>query len=86
MRKTAVKVAMTIPNDLYKVVEQVRKKTRKSRSAIVQDALRSWLNQQEQSVLIHEYEAGYRKAPESDQEIKAAEASAVRAFADSEWK
>jgi len=52
----------------------------------VQDALRYWLSQQEQSVLIREYEAGYRKSPESDQEVKAAEASAVRAFADSEWK
>ncbi len=85
MRKAAVKVAMTLPDDLYRIVEQVRKKTRKSRSAVLQDALRYWLSQQEQSVLIREYEAGYRKRPETRQEIKAAEAAAVRMLAAVEW-
>lgn len=85
MRKPAVKVAMTLPDDLYRIVEQVRKKTRKSRSAVLQDALRYWLSQQEQSVLIREYEAGYRKTPETRQEVKAAEAAAVRMLAALEW-
>lgn len=85
MRKTAVKVAMTLPDDLYRIVEQVRKKTRKSRSAVLQDALRYWLSQQEQSVLIREYETGYRKKPETSREVKAAEAAAVRMLAAVEW-
>jgi metal-responsive CopG/Arc/MetJ family transcriptional regulator len=85
MRKSAVKVAMTLPDDLYRIVEQVRKKTRKSRSAVLQDALRYWLSQQEQSVLIREYEAGYRKKPETSKEVKAAEAAAVRMLAAVEW-
>lgn len=86
MRKTAVKVAMTLPDDLYRIVEQVRKKTRKSRSAVLQDALRYWLSQQEQSVLIREYEAGYRKKPETSGEVKAAKAAAVRTLAAVEWQ
>ncbi len=85
MRKTAVKVAVSLPDDLYQVIERVRKKTRKSRSAVLQDALRHWLSQQEQSVLIREYEAGYRKKPETRREIKAAEAAAVRMLAAVEW-
>ncbi len=85
MRRTAVKVAMTLPDDLYRVVELVRKKTRQSRSAVLQDALRYWLSQQEQSVLIREYEAGYRKNPETRREVKAAEAAAVRMLAALEW-
>jgi len=85
MRKTAVKIAMTLPDDLYRIVEQVRKKTRKSRSAVLQAALRYWLSQQEQSVLIREYEAGYRKTPETRREVKAAEAAAVRMLAALEW-
>ena len=85
MRKAAVKIAMTLPDDLYRVVEQIRKKTRKSRSAILQDSLRYWLSQQEQSILIREYEAGYRKTPETRREVKAAEAAAVRMLAPLEW-
>lgn len=85
MRKAAVKVAMSLPDDLYQVVEQVRKKTRKSRSAVLQDALRHWLSQQEQSALVREYEAGYRKKPETRREVKAAEAAAVRMLAAVEW-
>lgn len=85
MRRTVVKVAMTLPDDLYRVVELVRKKTRKSRSAVLQDALRYWLSQQEQSVLIRQYEAGYRKNPETRREVKAAEAAAVRMLAALEW-
>ncbi len=85
MRKAAVKIAMTLPDDLYRIVEQVRKKTRKSRSAVLQDALRYWLSQQEQSVLIREYEAGYRKTPETRREAKAAEAAAVRMLTALEW-
>jgi metal-responsive CopG/Arc/MetJ family transcriptional regulator len=76
---------MSIPDDLYKAVEQARKKSGKSRSAILQDALRHWLRQQEQAMLIREYEAGYRRKPESKREVKAAEAAAVRLLAAEEW-
>ncbi len=44
-----------------------------------------WLTQQEQSVLIRAYEAGYRKKPETRREVKAAEAAAVRMLAGLEW-
>ena len=76
MPKVAAKVAMSIPNDLYRAVEQARKKSGKSRSAVMQDALRHWLRQQEQAVLIRAYEAGYRSKPEGKREVKAAEAAA----------
>jgi len=48
-------------------------------------ALRHWLKQQEQGVLIREYEAGYRKMPEGEKEIAAAQAAAVRVLATEEW-
>jgi metal-responsive CopG/Arc/MetJ family transcriptional regulator len=85
MPKVATKVAVSIPNDLYREVERARKKSRKSRSAVMQDALRSWLKQEAQAVLVREYEAGYRKRPESRREVKAAEAAAVRLLAAEEW-
>lgn len=85
MPKVATKVAVSLPRELYKAVEQVRRKSRKSRSAVMQDALRHWLNQQEQAVLIREYEAGYRRKPEGKREVKAAEAAAMRLLAAEEW-
>ena len=85
MSKIATKVAVSLPDNLYRAVEQARKKSGKSRSAVMQDALHHWLRQQEQAVLIREYEVGYQKKPESKQEIKAAEASAVRLFIAEDW-
>ena len=85
MAKIATKVAVSLPDNLYRAVEQARKKSGKSRSAVMQDALHHWLRQQEQAVLIREYEVGYQKKPESKQEIKAAEASAVRLFIAEDW-
>ena len=85
MSKIATKVAVSLPDNLYRAVEQARKKSGKSRSAVMQDALHHWLRQQEQAVLIREYEAGYQKKPESKQEVKAAEASAIRLFIAEDW-
>ena len=85
MPKVASKVAVSLPADLYKAVEQARKKSGKSRSAAMQDALRHWLKQQEQAILIREYEAGYRRKPEGKREVKAAAAAAVRLLASEKW-
>ena len=85
MSKIATKVAVSLPDNLYRAVEQARKKSGKSRSAVMQDALHHWLRQQEQAVLIREYEVGYQKKPESKQEVKAAEASAARLFIAEDW-
>ncbi len=80
MAKPVTKVAISIPSSLYQAVERIRKASGKSRSAVIQDALRHWLDSQAQAALIREYEAGYRREPEGRREIKAAEAAAVRLF------
>jgi metal-responsive CopG/Arc/MetJ family transcriptional regulator len=85
MARPATKVAVSIPSGLYQAVERVRKAGGKSRSAVVQDALRHWLDSQAQTVLVREYEAGYRRKPEGRREIKAAEAAAVRLFSTEDW-
>jgi metal-responsive CopG/Arc/MetJ family transcriptional regulator len=61
MGKLATKVAVSIPSGLYQAVERVRKASGKSRSAVVQDALRHWLDSQAHAALVREYEAGYRR-------------------------
>ena len=85
MTKTATKVGISIPHALYRKVEETRRKSGKSRSAVMQEALRYWLFQQKQRVLIRQYEAGYRMKPESRREIQAAEASATRLLSSQEW-
>ncbi len=85
MAKLATKVAVSIPSSLYQAVERARKGSGKSRSAVVQDALRNWLDSQAHAALVREYEAGYRRKPEGRREIKAAEAAAVRLLSTEDW-
>ncbi len=85
MAKPATKVAVSIPSGLYRAVERVRKASGKSRSAVIQDALRHWLDSQAQAAQVREYEAGYRRKPEGRREIKAAEAAAVRLLSTEDW-
>ena len=85
MPRVANKVAVSIPDDLYRAVERARKKLRKSRSAIMQDALRYWLRHQAGVALVREYEAGYRRRPETRREVRAAEAAAVRLLGGEDW-
>jgi len=62
-----------------------RKGSRKTRSAVKQDALRHWLHHQAKVTLVREYEAGYRRKPESRREVKAAQAAAVRLLSTEDW-
>ena len=73
----AVKIAVTVPAELYKAVEAARQRDARSRSAVVQEALRHWLRQQAHDTLVREYAAGYRRKPEGKREIDAAMATAV---------
>ena len=85
MVRPATKVAVSIPSGLYQAVERVCKASGQSRSAVVQDALRHWLDSQTQAALVREYQAGYRRKPEGRREVKAAEAAAVRLLATEDW-
>ena len=85
MPKSATKVAISIPSGLYQAVERARKTSGKSRSMVIQDALRHWLDSQAHAALVREYEAGYRRRPEGRREVKAAEKAAIRLFSTGDW-
>ena len=85
MSRVATKVAVSIPAELSRAVEAVRKKSGKSRSNIIQDALRYWLRLQATAAMVREYEAGYRRKPESTREVKAAEAAAMHLYSTDDW-
>lgn len=77
MPKTTTKVAVSLPEPLYRAVERARRSARKSRSAVVQEALRDWLRRGVQADLVREYEAGYRARPEGRADVEEALATAV---------
>ena len=77
MPRSAAKIAVSLPDELYRALEGARRRTGQSRSALVQEAVRDWLRRQARGELVHEYEEGYRRSPEAADEIEAALATAV---------
>jgi metal-responsive CopG/Arc/MetJ family transcriptional regulator len=78
MPRNVVKVAVTIPADLFRAVEAARRDRAQTRGAALREALQQWLRAQKRTTVLRRYEAGYRRRPESRREIHAALASAVR--------
>lgn len=86
MARTATKVAVSLPATLFRAIERERRSAGKSRSAVVQEALRDWLRRRTQVDLVREYEAGYRTRPEGKGEVAAALATAVALLDDAgDW-
>jgi metal-responsive CopG/Arc/MetJ family transcriptional regulator len=79
MRNT-LKIAISLPKEDFYKLEQIRKKLGFGRSTIIDKAIRFWLGYREQEELIKRYQEGYRKKPESVQEIRAMEQAAAEAF------
>ena len=74
---TAVKIAVSIPAELHRAIETARRRGRRSRSHVVQEALRQWLRHQANVELVREYEEGYRRRPEGRAETDVALATAI---------
>jgi metal-responsive CopG/Arc/MetJ family transcriptional regulator len=79
MRKTA-KVAVSIPDATLRAVERARRKLGSSRSAIVTEALEEWLARRALGGKDATYVEGYRRRPETPDEVAATEAIAVDAM------
>ncbi len=81
----AVKMAVSVPDTLFRAVERARKKRGQTRSSVVQEALQQWLLAAAQAELVRAYEAGYRRRPEGRREIDQAMATAVGLLEDETW-
>ena len=79
MRNT-LKIAISLPKEDFYKLEQIRKKFGLGRSAIIDKAIRFWLGSREQEELIKQYQDGYRKKPESLEEVEAFEQASAEAF------
>ena len=80
------KVAITLPGDVYKRVERMRKSTGESRSAVIHRALRCLFRDDERAARVRKYVDAYRRHPETDAEVNQAEASAAELFKQVPWE
>lgn len=79
------KVAVTIPRDLLEAIEQLRKKSGESRSAVFERALEAYVATARRIAKARRYSAGYRRRPEREQEQRQALVTALEALAAEPW-
>lgn len=75
------KIAVTVPTETYAVVERLRRRLGKSRSAVVALALEEWIRGADLAEADRRYVEGYLRTPEAVDEI-----GAVAAQATSSWQ
>jgi metal-responsive CopG/Arc/MetJ family transcriptional regulator len=71
---STVKVAVSLPKEEFRAVEKARKKLGRSRSSLVAEAIRTWLEEQKNQEEVHRYIAGYKRHPETAEELMEAAA------------
>jgi hypothetical protein len=65
------KVAISMPNHVFRRLERARRARKLTRSAAIQGALESWLGADARSREAREYLEGYRRIPEEMREAEA---------------
>jgi metal-responsive CopG/Arc/MetJ family transcriptional regulator len=69
----AVKIAISLPKELFKTAERERKARGESRSQFFRQAVESFLHQANQQRALERYVQGYREHPETEEEVAAVE-------------
>ena len=85
MSQNRVKVALSFPVGLFRKVENLRREERRSRSAIVSEALSSWIERKRIMGEVKKYEKSYLEHPETEEEIKAFESAGAMILSQEEW-
>ncbi len=83
--KTA-KIAISLPEDLLQNIEKERQARGESRSEFFRRAVETLLNLERERELDEQYIAGYKKYPETKEEIALAESTMLYAFAANPWE
>lgn len=82
---TAIKIAITLPQQVFKRLESLRKKDKKSRSGVILQSISHWLEWQERKDKISAYEKGYEKYPEGTKEWPILETIQAETMEKEEW-
>lgn len=81
----AIKTAVSVPADVYRRAESLRRKTGQSRSALYADALKAYFHFQLVREKETRYVAGYEAVPEALDEISAATKAQAAVFKKEDW-
>ena len=73
MGTNIVKIAVSLPREHFAMIEKLRRELDVPRSAIVDEAIRFWLEKRLEKEQAERYEAGYLNKPEKVHELKALE-------------
>ena len=85
MAKVA-KVAISLPQDIFKMVEQERKTKGESRSEFFRRAVEELLRQEREKVAVENYIQSYQQTPETTEEVEAALSIAGAVLAGEPWE
>ncbi len=86
MAAHTVKIAVSLPKEEFRAVEKFRRQLKKSRSAVIADAIRHWLKAQREAEDVRRYIEGYRKYPETEEEMAGVDQIARQLLAEIEWE
>ncbi len=79
------KVAISIPEDILKVIEKERKVRGESRSEFFRRAVENYLKQGKESKEVEAYVRGYTAIPESTEEVKIIHQASVVILTEEQW-
>ncbi len=82
----AVKVAISLPAELLMEAEEARHIRGETRSEFFRRAIEDWLAREREQAADAEYVAAYRRCPETDDEVAAWSALALRALEQEPWE
>ena len=82
----AVKFAISMAEEEFEEMEEIRRKEGLSRSKMVVEAVKLFKKSRKTEELIRAYEEGYRKTPESTQETDGWEKASFATFSDEGWE
>ena len=85
MSKT-VKMAISMNDEDFRIIEDIRKQEGISRSGVVVRAIRILRDKAEKEKMITAYEEGYRQHPEKLVEMKALEQACMGTLSDEGWE
>lgn len=77
MPVNAVKIAISLPKEDFKLLETLRKRMGVTRSAFIYNTIHYWLVKSREDEMIKRYEEGYRRKPEFIEERVAMEKLAL---------
>ncbi|MBI2323551.1 MAG: hypothetical protein HYY42_03680 [Chloroflexi bacterium] len=60
------RIAISLPDELFRSIERVRRRRRVARSALIQEAVGDYVKRNDERALEEAYFEGYRRIPDGD--------------------